>query len=214
MSSQGSQGGAGDEGTDPLVRPEEADASLEEPTRLARPGATLPAGDEEDTVTRTGRLPVDEDTVVRGRGGEAGPAEPTWSDPEEAAPEAPVADTVALDEPVGLAEAPQLRLLPAGRPAERRARRQEVTRRLRPEAPEELPPPPAPRRAEGPPAPAPAEATTADGAPAEARWGWWLLGVLGATLWLAIAGALGWWAADRELAAGAGSATEIVQPER
>ncbi len=32
------------------------------------------------------------------------------------------------------------------------------------------------------------------------RWGWWLLGILGGSLWLGAAGAAGWWAAERQLA--------------
>jgi len=45
------------------------------------------------------------------------------------------------------------------------------------------------------------------------RWGWWLLGILGGTLWLGAAGAAGWWLAERQLgdpgAAPSGSGTSV-----
>ena len=240
MSSDGSQGEAGGEGTDPLLRREgEPDPALEEPTRLARPGRPLPAGEDEDTITRTGRVPVHEDTVVQrapelatGAGGaapgphdQAAPAEVTWSEP--AATAAPLEGTAPmLEPPGGLPEAPQLRLLPGGRPAERRARQREATPRLRPEPSLDLELPPelsAPPSGWTPPSTdlqAGAGASSAAVAPGatprptpEDRWTWWLLGVLGAAAWLAVAGALGWWAADPDLSR-APAGGELAQPER
>lgn len=200
-----------DHGTDPLISVEDV-AALEEPTRRAS-AADLPSllGGSEQTVTRTqrGDEGVLEATVVRRVPSElaathAGrPAEPTWAPPSDPVPPEHEAggDTVALEE----TSRPQLRVIPGGRsespgPPRTRTRpaasappsTQSAATRRRSRQPAL---PPETRVGEGPDGPEEA------GSPPDVRWRWWLIGVLSATAWLTVAGALGWWVADLEIQA-------------
>ena len=227
-----------DEGTDPVVllSVPVGESSLDEPTRAAD-GASLALLTLGAEVTVTRPQPGPERTVASGvRPLANAPAETTWAG-EGLAQTLSIPDPTPTPRRFGMgAVGMDLSILTADLPTEEELRPPSMPAPVRlgpgpgrggvgppqelaqprPSAPElELPtrPPPSERATASPEgAAASSRAPSPPASPKlameESRWGWWLFGVLLATLWLTLAGAVGWWVAEREL----GRAPDSAEP--